>query len=272
MEDTEKLLRRQRIQKEGRVAQEAFIRSHLVAIDQNFIDGERKIGSATCIEIGERFFLCTAAHNFKCTDNGGTVGYVAPHASGGISLNPIRWNFGELGIDDTIDTAWVEIERESAERADLVGVPLSIIESMHMMDVENDHFLTVGIPPAFFKLTSKPDDEDNTPLFGYFTRPGIQANEIEDKIYLAYQRKALLPNGEIVDIPHPEGVSGGPIWLTPIYGEDEIWSTYKYRLIGFNTHYHREQIIGLRMHLWLKLLLSDLPDLEEYLGPVLARR
>ena len=45
MEAEREVLRRQRILEAGRKAQESFVRSSLVAIDQDYVNGERKIGS-----------------------------------------------------------------------------------------------------------------------------------------------------------------------------------------------------------------------------------
>lgn len=271
MEDEREILRTQRIQAAGRVAQEAFIRSSLVAIDQNYVNGDRKIGSAICIEIGDRFFLSTAAHNFECIPDGGKVTFVAPHPPAGIPLTAIGNNYGEYGKEGTLDTAWVEIERDSAVQANLAGVSLDAIDPYHMMDVEKGHYLMVGIPQAFFQLTSRPEDEENTPILAYFTRPGIQANELDDRLFLSYERQTIR-NGEVVDIPHPGGISGGPIWLIPFLKDHEVWSTHKYRLIGLNITYHREQIIGMRMHRWLKLVEDGHLELRPYTRHVLARR
>ena len=170
-----------------------------------------------------------------------------------------------------MDTAWIEIERESALQAGLIGVSLDVIDPYHIMDVENGRYLVVGLPSGFYTLTDRPDDEDNTPLMGYFTIPGIQANEMDDRLFLDYERNTVLPSGEVVDLPEPGGISGGPIWLIPDLGDNEIWSPHKYSLVGFNIIYSREQVIGLRMYLWLRFVEDDHPELRRFISPILAK-
>ena len=74
------------LQRRAREAYEDYIRNHLVAIDQVDVDGKRFIGSATCVEIAKRVFLCTAAHNFKGLPAGGTVAFSSTRPNSGPAL------------------------------------------------------------------------------------------------------------------------------------------------------------------------------------------
>ena len=65
--------------------EDSFVRQNLVAIDQYDNDGHF-VSSATCIDIGKRVFLCTAAHNFKGIPKGGKVSFFRPILSGPILL------------------------------------------------------------------------------------------------------------------------------------------------------------------------------------------
>jgi hypothetical protein len=69
-------------------------------------------------------------------------------------------------------------------------------------------------------------------------------------------------------MPHPAGISGGGIWFIPLLPMGEICSAQKYKLVGINRAYLKNTVLGIRMYHWLKLVLSDHPELRESIEPV----
>jgi len=77
--------------------EDSFVRQNLVAIDQYDNDGHF-VSSATCIDIGKRVFLCTAAHNFKGIPKGGKVSFFSTHPIGANTpLNVVSQNYSDYG-------------------------------------------------------------------------------------------------------------------------------------------------------------------------------
>lgn len=257
-------------ERQARQAQKAYTRVWLVAVDQQEVAGTRT-ATAISIQIGTRMFLCTAAHNFKVVLDNGQVTFSPARPGSGPALVTIGQNYSECGEEGTLDTAWVEIERESAVRAGLVGVSLDVIDAFHIMDVQNGWYMMVGLPGDFYKLTSKPVEE-NIPLTIYITKPGKSANEMGDRLFLEYGKNTQSPEGDVFDMPQPEGISGGGIWAVPRMEDVEVWTPYEYHMVGLAISYWNNQIIGMRMHHWLKLVQNDHPELREYIEPVLAKK
>jgi hypothetical protein len=73
-------------------------------------------------------------------------------------------------------------------------------------------------------------------------------------------------------MPHPGGLSRGGIWSVPCLEKDEVWSAYKYRLVGLNTDYRESQVIGMRMDHWLRLVLNDHPELRKHIESLLNQK
>ncbi len=254
----------------ARIAVGDYLRKHTVAVWQEFPEETPFIGSGTCIEINDRLFISTAAHNFKDVPRGGKVTLLSANSSSRIPLKVIGQNYGYYGHSRILDTAWVEIDVQSAEQENLFGVPLHTVEPHHVIDIENGNYEVVGLPMQLHSVT-----EDRThyivPLAVYNTMPGKSADPDDDNLMLDYSETAMTNQG-IVTMPHPGGMSGGGIWSVPLVDRPDIWIPSKFRLAGIVTDYFHlrdeicGQIRGLRMHHWLKLVLNDHPELREHIG------
>ena len=112
-------------------AAESHIRTYSAIISQVDGSGSPFIGSATCLEIGNRLFLATAAHNFKVIQDGGKVGVFSGQKASHPPLTLIGSNYSQYGDAGTLDLAWIELEPASAYRSKLSGLPLSSFDARH---------------------------------------------------------------------------------------------------------------------------------------------
>jgi len=254
-----------------RAAYEALrqhIRDHSAIIYQVLPD-RTYIGSATCVEINDRLFLATAAHNFDVIAEGGTATTFSARRSLRSPLTILAHNYGVSGSPDVPDVAWLEVDRVSANQSELAGIPLRLVRPHHALDLDGDYDITGFIAELTNRI--QVDGEQTIQLNGicFNTIPTRNARPDGDELVLDYNF-ANTENGRI-EMPHPAGISGGAIWHTPLIDENHIWTPAGFPLVGIVTHYRdlSRQIIGLPMHHWLELLLADRPEVQPYIEPIL---
>lgn len=265
------------LQKNARSAQGEYIRRHTVAVWQKCPGNETYIGSATCIQIADRLFISTAAHNFEDIPNGGTVTLYSVTSGTPVSLQVIDQNHGEYGAEGTLDVAWMEIDPQSAAEEKVAGVSLDVVDSYHNTDIENGTYAILGFSPDFRRLGANPANTNSIPLvFGYL-KPSKDTDPADDRLLL-HLPKEVVKNQSFLPMSKPGGLSGGGIWSVPLLDDSPIWSLAKYRLAAMtieHSHLSGEvegDIIGLRMYHWLKFLLADHPELCKHIEPLLNRR
>lgn len=256
--------------KEGNRAIGAYIRRNIVAVLQEF-EGKEYMGSGVCVQISDRLFIATAAHNFQDVPSGGTFKLLSPNILPPTPLQVKDRNYSSYGQEGTLDTAWLEVDEQQARKENLTGITLDTIEPYHVMDKENATYASVGFAPHFLVLATNPNSNSD-PIVIQYTKPAKDADPNDDELLLHLAEQAV-KDGVNVPMPFPGGISGGGIWSVPHLDKTEIWSPEKYRLIGINTSVtvDVDQIIGLRMYHWLRLLHSDHPELHQYLDPLLNR-
>jgi hypothetical protein len=74
-----------------------------------------------------------------------------------------------------------------------------------------------------------------------------------------------------VGVPHPSGVSGGGVWLSPRFINNPEWTHSDLRLVALARAWRREsrQLVATRIEHWLRLLASDKPYTRNEIDPVL---
>jgi hypothetical protein len=72
-------------------------------------------------------------------------------------------------------------------------------------------------------------------------------------------------------LPEPAGVSGGGLWLLPLYAENPGWTFSDLRLVATIRAWRREarQLVTTRIEHWLKLLAEDRPYTRKEIDPLL---
>lgn len=244
-----------------------YIRRHAVAIWQEGPGGQF-IGSGSCIQIADHLFIATAAHNFFDIPNGGTISLFS--TSSNTPLTFTAQDYGHYGAPDTLDLAWLEIDRDSAAECGLEGLPLEGIRAYHTQQ-NGDIYQITGFPAERAKprvINNHPDI--TVPLVIYNTISGRNSNSTSDDLLTSYGRIGITDNG-LEEMPHPGGISGGGVWYIPPVDISQVWSPMQHPLVGVVTHYLpiSGQIRGLRIYHWLGLLLSNHSELSQHIEPLL---
>jgi hypothetical protein len=262
------------IDREATFAVRNHIKRHTAGIWQQ-MPYSPAVGSAVLIEIADRLFLATAAHNFSDIPRGGKYTIFPATGSSDTPLVEIRHNLVEYGREGTLDLAWLEIEPESAARSHIAGLPLSSLEPYHQLDSVRFWYNVIGFPWEGRSVQrSAVEDRYLIPLMVYTTSAAQASQPDSDELLLDYPEKG--PNTQHEGhLPHPGGLSGGPIWAVPILtpNDNQLWSLDKFHLAGIVTHYlpTSQRLLGIPMHHWLKLVVTDNPELSQHIEPVLKQ-
>jgi len=249
-----------------------YIRNRFVGIFQHKGDDDPVyIGSGVTVEIGEKIFIATAAHNFQDVPSGGK--FTLFSASSGKLLFNTAANLSEYGTRGTLDLAWLELDPTSAKEADLFGVPLDAIDPRHRFKKNGLYWIT-GFPWESSRMTQAQGVTDyNFPLLIYLTSPVTKGKAVASEVLLEYLPDAMTHSGPAT-MPHPRGMSGGAIWYVPAHELSGVWTPTRYQLTGVLIEYFKAphyKTKGLKMQVWLEFLLDDRPDLREYIEPVLKQ-
>jgi len=262
------------IDREATFAVRNHIKRHTAGIWQQ-MPYSPAVGSAVLIEIADRLFLATAAHNFSDIPRGGNYTIFPATGSSDTPLVEIRHNFVEYGREGTLDLAWLEIEPQSAARSNIAGLPLRSLEPYHQLDSVRFWYNVIGFPWERRSVQrSAVEDRYLIPLMLYTTSPAQGLRPDSDELLLDYPEKGLNAQDER-HLPHPGGLSGGPIWSVPILAanDTQLWTLDRFRLVGIVTHYLRtsQRLLGVPMRNWLRLLVDDNPELSPQIAPLLKQ-
>ena len=105
-------------------AGQLYLRNRSAAFCFEYAPDDIEGGSAVCLEIGERLFIATAAHNFDRLADGVNWSAFGANRSSNHRLAILQGNYRIGRPDDEPDVAWLEIDPRSAENSDLVSVRL----------------------------------------------------------------------------------------------------------------------------------------------------
>jgi hypothetical protein len=257
------------------IAGQLYLRNRSAAFCFEYAPDDIEGGSAVCVEIANRLFIATAAHNFGRLAQRPNWSAFAANRSSNNGLRILQANYRVGRRDDEPDVAWLEIDRESARDSDLVGINIEDL----LLYPELYHgklYLATGFP-AGLKHVSAPNQDghrDITIPFGIYFTTVVNAAEAAAAgglIVLDYQRAGIDVSGQLVEV-EPHGMSGGGVWYAP---EDvapaPVWDPRRLKLVGLSREYfrHQHRLTSEPMHIWLTLLRSDLPEMRDVIGPLL---
>jgi hypothetical protein len=264
------------IRNNSNIAMGEYLGDHSAAVWQQYSDGAEELGSAVCIEIAERYFLASAAHNFEVTIGGGKVTLLSARSPSLLPLVELAHNYSQYGKSNALDLAWVEIDPTLANTSGLKAIPLTRVQAYHSIEptaLEGNYEVT-GFPAA---LTETHGKKTTIHFFVYNTIPGKHSRPGTDQLLLNYSEEARVQyktvDQGLVAMPEPGGISGGGIWYIPTSDPSRLWGPSLCYLIGIATHYLSisRQIKGVPIHHWLAFLLDDHPELQPHIDPLLAQ-
>ncbi len=253
------------ILKHANVALQAYLRNRTAVVYLAVSPQETYAGSATCVAVGDRLFLATAAHNFRGIEQGADVSVFSANRSSDTPLRIVHANYRQNLPEGEADVAWLEVDSESARNSELTGVSLGSIDAHPVLN-EEALYAASGFPVGFMRKEHPRPGHTSyvVPLLVYFTHAINLDRSDDDPILLSFGRSGIGPDGP-GEMPEPHGMSGGGIWYIP--GEEPpttIWNPGRMRLSGITIEYvgARRELKGLPMHEWLRILSDDLPELQ----------
>jgi hypothetical protein len=244
-------------------------------LDNNAPEGN---GSGTCVKVGPRYFVFTAAHVVR--------GYAADALwlvgkAGAMNrrVRPLRVGLrgGEKG--ETVDVGYIEIDADAIKRMSLEALP---VERVTGRGIVIDEFIALaGLPVEM--LTQKPRGPNKDDVDMVWT-PFIAVTMQKDRskwhaeVDKGFELEAdypenfepLRPGGTPQELPDAPGMSGGGYWLCNLPSRGTVWSATQIELTGTITAWHgTERYISANLIAnTLSLLADDYPDLK----PALTRK
>lgn len=233
-----------------------------------------EIGSGTCITVGDRFFVATAAHVIEDYSNQ-ELFIVHTRDPSNVWTEIIGRGAKGGGRKDPEDVAFLELSREAATALGKIFVEVSMLRTGVSDLGDDDNALVYGYPaekvdPALFaqkKLRLQPVGY-LTPTkalgsTGALARPADAAYDL----FLEYPTVGnLLPSGEhLATLPAAPGMSGGSVWETglPVSG---VWAPAKCRLVAIQRSWAKNDWLRCtQIQHWLRLVRSEIPALAELL-------
>ena len=234
------------------------------------------VGSGVLLAVADRHFLLTAAHVldhqeesalYLAVDGGKTVELLGTALTSGLPSSGDR-------REDEVDVAAVELAAETTSR--LPSTAFLAPSDLDVNEVADQAALYVVMGYPHRKTQRRPGLMLRSVLYKYVARSGAESyskvgrSEV-DSLVLDFRRERVRFEGKQQTAPHPEGMSGGPVFrLTPRSSplEREAPAT----LVGLLTDYPAQShvLIAPRISLWVAHLQAAVPELSASL-PSLSR-
>ncbi|HEX9658978.1 MAG TPA: hypothetical protein VGA18_01720 [Rhodothermales bacterium] len=236
-------------------------------------DGEeRSLGTATCVQFGERVLLATAGHVISTVRQQSDLMITAWGEEPCVEGIP----FSRISYRDHLgdkDVGWIEIDGAVAASRGLQAIDLRSLSPYERPSGSN-LYMAYGVPAQFAKVRRDQNTVDvRITAIGYLTIPVFDVvNDVE--LVLEYKGQAWFSNpARGFEMPNPKGMSGGGIWSLTNFEAEEPWSPTKCRLVGTIRSYrgHEGTLHGVQIQHWLQLVRDDLPELAAIADELLER-
>lgn len=248
--------------------------AHSVAL-VNFSDpANPRLGSGTCIKVGERFLVATAGHNFDDVTDDRQIVLVPPH----------RWSndwlpFSGRNRSESSDVAWIELPEHSARALgrDFLAIDRLGGGQHHFPD---DWCLVQGYPAGFIDRALLEAGRLQIAGMGFMTdtveadrwpatSPSLDASRDMLLDYIEAGRRT--DTGESVTLPDAYGLSGGSVWRIAPPFDSDLWSPQKAQLVAIERGHIKgsRTLTATQVHLWLQLVYEDLLDTRDAIRPLL---
>jgi hypothetical protein len=211
-------------------------------------------GSATCIAVGDRWFLATAAHNIDCLADDADI-QLLPRAERSHPGIPFLRRSHPRSVPFSADVAWLELDAAAAARGGLQAVPLSQLSAVHRIP---DAYFIQGYPSREVEQDATGGFDPLSMCVGVVSVTPVGAGAA---IGLEYP-----PNSEDdvgLQLVHPRGFSGGGVWTyNPLRVFPHI-NVEGESLVAIITTYHAARLTldAVSIASWVGLLSSDYPEL-----------
>jgi hypothetical protein len=231
--------------------------------------GPHEAASGTCICLGGRFFIATAAHFLKAYPDSDV--FVVSSSTPSRNRTPFLHR-GSVGgeSDDRVDVAFLELDAADAKA---LGKQFIDSSRLHLgfSSASTDSLVVHGFPTESMDRTRFAENILGVEPLGYVTR-AIDVSAVQhSKVKLDPHYDVCLeyPRGGNVIIGHPDralpkapGISGGGVWVIDMQSPT-IWSPDGARLIAIEHEWREyEYLRGTLIRHWVELVGSELPELR----------
>lgn len=256
-------------------AAERYAFRHSAALVFSVATDDVRLGSATCVEIGCRFLLATAGHNFDDVTQDEMMQVIPPNGWSEIPIPVLGRQAADYQNGNAGDVGWIEIDAEIARAHGLQAIPIKSIELDEEIDPKH-LYLAHGLPAArtTHRLVGRTRELSLTSV-GYLTLPPERPVEHTDEtILLDYGTTAFGADGKVIPLSHPCGMSGGGIWSVTRGHEASVWSPEKCSFIGIIRGFRKSEslLAAVPVRRWLEFVLETLPDLRNDIPQLVETR
>jgi hypothetical protein len=222
-------------------------------------------GTGTCIQIGGRYLVATAAHIFEKTPATYQAAVVCLTESGS-TIWPTSWPRIRGGADELVDVAFLELESAVATTTGRSFIQVRTLDPFYQ-EAASDLAFVYGYPWPVEMLEKGATGRDRFGLVtvadmtGFLVTSSQQENEPFD-LRVRYTRpleRGAPPPGRVHRLPDPRGLSGGAVWAMTGAGQDA-----RLRVVGTvrawceTEHWLQCDRIG---H-WMQFVADERPDVR----------
>ncbi len=235
-------------------------------------DGEGKLnpleqGSGTCVRIGGRFFVATAAH---LVSKFPSLRYAVLTPSTTNEVLRVRGGGRRGGgLRDEVDVAWLELAPRGAAIAGRHFLDLARLGAYR--DGRGEDVSVYGAPTQLGIRGEREGLPSYTAVGRMFPTRAMSRAEVGEvdharRIHLHWPRIVAGHNDESFEYPEAPGLSGGAIWAMNTDTHGEGWRADLAQLIGIEFAVQRARgyryLIGQQLQVWLEMVAEDVPELE----------
>jgi hypothetical protein len=234
-------------------------------------------GSGTCVTIGGRYFVATAAH------------VILDYQSKAFAISaPAMTDFVHRlkgaglrggGPRDDEDIGWLELTASHANTLERAFLPLARVRTH--CDGNNEALAVAGAPIAYQTRDATPNEKPTLtvgaqwfPVAALGRQEDLnETPELSRRLYLHWPRLVDECDGNVVEQPDAPGMSGGGVWALNI--EQPNWSARCAQLVGIEYSWaHRgvpdRFLRAYQIQLWLRMVADDHPELRAEIDPYIV--
>jgi hypothetical protein len=248
-----------------------------VAIAGFHDDKPSDLGSGTCITVGGRFFISTAAHVVQEFTNE-ELFVIHTRAPSNVRV-PILRRGARGGEADPEDVAFLELAAEEATKLGKDFVEVSRLLP-GISELPKDNVLVYGYPTEMIDRVLLKEEKLRVQPIGYLspTMPLASIRNARGPLRADYdlffeypERENILSTGEeLLQLPAALGISGGGVWTTCL-DEDGVWAPSKCRMIAIERSWPEyEWCRCTQIQHWLDLVRTEIPELQAEVDRILA--
>lgn len=251
----------------------------IVPVD-DVTDGERRLvplhqGSGTCVRIGGRYLVATAAHVVSDVGTDRYAVLTPVTTKGALKVVGGGHRGGQQG--DARDVGWLELAPGAARLAGRAFLDLPRFAA-YRTGVGDD--LAVYGAPAELGIKRTVDGEPHfTAVSGVWPTRAMTEEQVGPdttgcRIFLDWPSSVECHDGSYERYPEASGISGGAIWALNLTGHGDAWRADQMQLIGVQFAVQKANgyryLIGQQMQTWLEMVAEDIPELRREIEQHLA--